>query len=43
MWGHVARMGNYKGRQNFVGEREWKIPFVRPLRTCEDNIKIGLK
>ncbi|KAJ4433358.1 hypothetical protein ANN_15617 [Periplaneta americana] len=42
--GHVARMGESRNAYRvFVGRPEGKIPFGRPRRRWEDNIKIDLR
>jgi hypothetical protein len=42
--GHVARLGERRGVYRFlVGKPEGKIPFGRPRRIWEDNIKMDLQ
>jgi hypothetical protein len=42
--GHVARLGERRGVcRILVGKPEGKIPFRRPRRRWEDNIKIDLQ
>jgi hypothetical protein len=43
-WGHVARMGKMRNAYKIkVRKLEGKIPFGRPGRKREDNIKVDLK
>jgi hypothetical protein len=42
--GHVARMGEGRGVYRvLVGRPEGKRPLGRPMRRCEDNIKMDLR
>jgi hypothetical protein len=42
--GHVARIGERRGvYRGLVGKPEGKIPFGRPRRRWEDNIKMNLQ
>ena len=42
--GHVARMGEGRGvHRVLVGKPEGKMPFGRPRRRWEDNIKMDLQ